>query len=101
MNASAHGVVLLGKLQYVRQRLVTLHTLAVENVPQGSAFTCTDLYSLDGKNATAEKVGYELRSIDLFREYAFNTSAINHSFLFKGAFNLVSLVAYYSVHGRR
>ena len=99
-NASSSGVAILGKIQLIRQRTCTLDSVDVENISEDSIFSCTDLYALDGKNFI-EKAGYLQTSAGLFRRILFNVTAVNHSLLFKGAFNLVSLVASLHVHGRR
>lgn len=99
-SSTNNGVLILGKIQLIRQRTCTLDSIDVENVPEDSVFSCSDLYALDGKNFT-EKVGYLQTSVGLFRRILFNVTAINHSLLFKGAFDLVSLVASLHPHGRR
>lgn len=99
-DTNTHGILLLGKIQYVRQRTITLHTVDFENSPDGALCECFDKYSYDGKNtSTAE--GKLARSTGLFREFIFRVTALNHSLLFKGAFHMLSVVIHYSVAGRR
>lgn len=99
-DTSAYGVILLGKYQYIRQRLTQLHTADIENITPGGYFDCTDKYSLDGKNFAGTKVGYPLVSSNQYQKLAFDTVGINHSLMMRGAFNIVSLVINVSVHGR-
>jgi hypothetical protein len=103
-DSTASGVLLLGKLQFRRERLTSLFSLDVENIEPGSTFSIRDFYTLDGKT-THSVDGYlsdpDNALVSQARRYLFNVAAINHSFLFKGNFNLVSLSAVYSVHGRR
>jgi len=99
-NAASSGVVIIGKIQLIRQRVCVLDSVEVENVIDEGDFYCSDLYALDGKNFS-EKVGYLQTATRLFRKILFNVTAINHTLLFKGAINLVSLVVSLHVHGRR
>jgi len=99
-DTGANGVMLLGKFQYIRNRLTTLETVEIENVPAGAAFSMDDWYSLDGKNAL-QKPGTIALTAGLFRKVVFHLTAINHSLLVKGAFNIVSLLLTFHNHGRR
>ena len=94
------GILILGKFQYIRQRLLQLQEANVENMVQSGEFSLYDLSSLDGKN-TSTKIGYLQESTGLYRKYKFHTTGINHSLLFKGSFYLVSVVLAFNVHGRR
>jgi hypothetical protein len=99
-DSASNGVLLLGKIQYIRQRMTSLQSVIVENVPAGVNFDLIDLYTLDGKTLLP-KAGYLLEQGDLTRTYLFGQVGVNHSLLCKGYFNLVSIVAATSVHGRR
>lgn len=99
-DSNASGIVLLGKIQYIRQRVTTLHTVEVENVQPGAAFDLIDFYTLDGKTLQ-KKYGYCFDTSTLVRKFAFAQVGVNHSLLFKGNFNLVCAVAATGVHGRR
>lgn len=100
-NQYAEGVVLLGKFQMARQNAVDLCSVEVENVRQDYQFSCTDLYSIDGKNTSGAVAGYEMQATGLFREYLFRTSGMNHSLLLKGAFDLTSVQAFFGMGGYR
>ena len=100
MDTESRGVILLGKYQYVRQRLVTLESAEVENVPVGGEFSVSDWYTLDGKTPI-KKPSTAIEASGLVRKVGFHATGINHSLLFKGSFNIVSLVLSFHVHGSR
>lgn len=100
-SASSSGVMILGKFQYVRSRLLQLQRVEFENVNVGDTFSLLDLPAADGKNFGNALVGYLAQSAGKFREYLFHNTALNHSLLLKGAFNAVSLVLTFNVHGAR
>jgi hypothetical protein len=95
------GVMLLGKYQYVRTRLLTLQGVEVETVDEAATFTLEDLPTLDGKTFETPVAGYLQHTGAKCREYKFHNTAVNHSLLCKGAFNLHSLLLNFTVHGGR
>ena len=98
---TASGVAVIGKYQHVRSRLIQLQTVEVENVKSTSTFSCSDLYTLDGKTFNV-KDGTLLYSTQNLRKYGFGSVVgVNHSLLFKGAFNLVTIQLAFNIHGRR
>jgi len=98
--AESSGVLLMGKLQYIRSRLITLLGVDVENVATGSSLTTSTLVSADGKNAT-EILGYESLSAANVRKYLFSSTGINHSLMLTGQFNIITLFITYTINGRR
>jgi len=101
VNPNANGVMLLGKFQYVRTRVLQLQGVEFENVNQGDSFTLLDLPSLDGKNLQAAIAGYLAQSTGKFREYKFHNTAMNHTLVAKGAFSAVSFQLTFNVGGGR
>ena len=97
---NSSGVVIVGKFQERRSRLLTLLKVEVENI--GAADTCTldSLYTLDGKNVI-KKAGLNTYAVGLARSYSFRVTGINHSLSFIGKFNLTSLLLIYKIAGRR
>ena len=94
------GVIILGKLQFVRSRFITLQGVEVENVETGDTLDVSSQVSLDGKNFTS--VQATLADSDgNFREYVFRSTAKNHSLVFIGKFNLVTAQVRYVIAGRR
>ena len=94
------GVVILGKLQFSRSRMMTLQRVRVENIGTADTLTVSTRASLDGKNPTSTVVGALKNSGVNVRDYVFRSTAINHSLLFIGKFNLVTVIAVYNTAGR-
>ena len=96
----SNGVLIFGKLQFVRSRVITLQEVQVENVETTSSLAVSTRASLDGKT-TNTIVGTESYSADNIRKYNFLNTAVNHSLMFVGKFNLVSVLVTYTAGGRR
>lgn len=93
------GIAIIGKYQYVRDRVITLHKILVENVASTDSFSCRDLVALDGLNLS---VVTPLEVISTgFRSYALRSVGINHSVVFNGAFNLSTIELTFAVGGKR
>ena len=95
------GVMLIGKFQYVRTRLLTMQQVELENVNVGDTFNLYLFPSLDGKTLSPAVTGYELASSGKTRRYGFRNTALNHTIGFVGAFTAVSFVLTMTVHGGR
>lgn len=95
------AVLLLGKYQVQRTYGVQLQELEVENVKQGDTFEALALPSVNGKTFEPAVPGYLAEEAELSRRYLFSGPAgKNVSILFKGRFNLISVVCWFSLHGR-
>ena len=101
VNSTSNGIALIGKMQYVRTRLLQLQRVAFENVNAGDTFQCLDLPAADGKNFGNALTGYLSQSNGKFREYLFHNTAMNHTLLLKGGWNASSLVLTFNVSGAR
>ena len=99
-NTTSDGVLILGKLQYTRNKMMVLQEIEAENIPLAATVEVTDLYSLDGKN-TANADTTLLEAAANIRRYGIRQSAINHSILFVGRFNLNSVFITYTLGGNR
>lgn len=99
-STSAAGVIALGKYQFVRSRLLQIDTITVDNVMNDNNFMCILFSALDGKN-DVQSTPSVLSSSGLTKTYGSRAEAINHSLLFKGSFQLNSLVLQFSVGGKR
>lgn len=100
MDEALDSVLLLGKYQYVRQKLIELNTLEVENVEVADDFQAYALPSLDGKNLAAPVPGYLMATSDNYRKYTWDGAlGVNVSWMFKGTFNINSLVGWFSLVG--
>jgi len=99
-QAASSGVLIFGKLQFSRSRMITLLELEAENVELGDTITVSTRASLDGKNTTTvpSTVSYDATNI---RKFVFRSTAKNHSPMFVGKFNLVSVLVHYVAGGRR
>lgn len=94
-------VLILGKYQLARQRLVELQEVQLENIRTGTVFSCQSYTSTDGKNLGTPVPGFLLSQSEDFRHYLFdNNAGINCALLLKGTFNLISYVLWMTVHGR-
>lgn len=101
VNPTSNGVMLVGKFQYVRTRLLQLQAVDLENINAGDTFSLLDLPAADGKNFGTALVGYLQTSTGKFRRYLFHNTAMNHTLAFKGSFNATSLVLTFNVSGAR
>lgn len=102
--AKSNGVILLGKFQYVRSRLMSLEGLEIQTVHPNQSATAYDLVSDTG--GTIESIrkvqGYETSSAGQSqRTYKFHQTGVNHSILLIGGFFLASLVLTFHINGRR
>lgn len=94
------GVIVLGKLQFVRTRNITLLEVEVENVEPDASLVVSTQAALKGK-AFTDVVGIFKDSEDKLRRYNFRTDAKNHSLVFIGEFNLVTAQVTYKTTGKR
>lgn len=99
-TAEANGVVILGKLQATRTRLLGLLGVEVANIPAGYPLEVHDQRVIRGKDFTniPSAIRYEDSQS---REYAFKSSAHDHSLVFTGAFNLVTALVRYTITSKR
>ena len=97
----SYGVLILGKLQEVRERMVQLLAVELENIPLGSDVECIDMAALKGKKDITLYPGYLGTKEGNYAEYLFRNTAKNHTLLLKGRFNLVTVLVRYALAGRR
>jgi hypothetical protein len=93
------GVVILGKLQYTRNRLITLQELELEATI--STPTVTAKASLDGKTTSSNIAGVASYGADGVTKYTFRATALNFSIAILGAFKLNTAFIKYTLNGRR
>lgn len=94
------GVLLLGKYQYVRTRMLAINYVYLENIRPEDEFKCYDWASIDGK-IPQEFEGYlDPDSAGTQRSYIFSCVGTNHSLLLIGPINLTSLVIEFFNHGK-
>ncbi len=97
---ASSGVLILGKLQFTRNRFITLQGVDIENVESASTLEVLTQVSLDGKNFTTV-AGFLSSSANNLRIYDFRSSGKNHSIVLIGKFNSVTAQVIYTVDGRR
>ncbi len=95
------GVLIAGKYQYVRARLVTLEEVTIENVRDVTKFSLHDMVSLDGKLVSSVVPGALKSVAGQSLTYNFHAPGTNHSLLFKGSFFATSLELTFSSQGHR
>lgn len=93
------GVLILGKYQYTRQRMLQMTAIELENIRDGAQFALHLLSSLDGKNDT-QSIPYLAEDSGEYRKYLTDKVGKNHSALFIGAFSIVSMVLTFNIHGK-
>lgn len=97
--SSSKGVIALGKYQYVRQRLIQINEVNVENVFNTASFVALLFTSLDGKSTTTETLKQIGGSAE-FMQFGSVAVGLNHSLVLKGNFQLESLTLNFSIHGK-
>jgi hypothetical protein len=99
-TGNSFGVILLGKYQYVRPRLLQLDEITVENVINTSTFVCKILSSFDGKNTFINTVDI-LESEGKLIHYGCRALGTNHSLLLMGNFTLNTIVLNFNTCSKR
>lgn len=99
-SADSSGVCILGKLQYTRSRMIALQGVESENIEDGVTCLVSTLASLDGKT-TVKVEGTEMYAANNIRKHTFHNTAVNHSILYEGKFNLTTVLVTYTLAGRR
>lgn len=101
-KTTGNGVMMLGKYQHSRARMITLLGVQPENIFDTSACTVGLLTTYDGKTFQPIKILTPAAdSSPLSPQYPTKTTGLNHSLLFKGAFNLDCLILSYIENGVR
>ena len=96
----ASGVLLCGKYQYVRARLLQLDQIFFEDIIAPENFSFSVLAALNGKD-NLKTVPALLSSGSKQQTYGSRAVGINLSLLFKGQFKVESLVLAFNIHGKR
>lgn len=100
LELAEDSVLIMGKFQYVRQKLVELNQVEVENVETDDTFTAWAMPSLNGKNVDRTVEGYLMETSDNYRKYTWDGEiGTNVSLLFKGTFNINALILWFSLAG--
>lgn len=97
------GLIVLGKFQFLRDRLVGLLEVEMENIDQTYNFSLRILTSLNGKTISSIiKDPTLLDNVDNFRRWGMRTGdGTNHSIVGFGTFHLTSFELLFKVAGHR
>lgn len=99
-TTNSSGVLVLGKFQYIRQRMLQMQTANIENITEGAEFNLYNLPSLNGKTFAPYELGFLASNEGTYRKYNFHGVGVNHTQIWIGAFNAVSFVLHFNIHGR-
>lgn len=99
-SVASNGVMLLGKFQYVRARLIQLDEIWLEDVVNPSNFIFKVWPAIEGK-VTTEVTPYQAGNSGGQQHYMCRAQGINFSLLFKQQFKIESLVMSFNILGKR
>lgn len=100
LEDASDSVLMLGKYQYVRQRLIELNQIEIETVDTPDTFTALVIPSLNGKTLGNPVTGYQLENSDGYRKFVWDGAiGTNVSWVFKGTFNINALIGWFSLVG--
>lgn len=97
---ASDSVLMLGKYQLIRSRMLQLDSVELENMETGKSFTVRDLVALDGKNTTAHTLTLAEED-DYYKKYNCRLVGKNHTLMITGAFSLNSMILTFNNHGKR
>jgi len=111
-TAAFSGVLILGKFQYVRSRFMRLEEIEIESeqssavisanaIPMSPNFTLAILPSLDGKNFNTAITPTLVSNTNELRSYKCHNTAMNHSLVLKGAFDVNTVQLKFVPDGKR
>lgn len=93
-------VLIFGRLQHTRGKVLTLHSFEVENGRPGK-MALSILTSLDGKNWLPDKPATAQIQTENLTKWLVRTTGINHCFKLIGSFDIVTLQGACTVGGGR
>lgn len=101
-NAEADdSVIILGKFQLTRTRLITLDSVSLESIDEDATVDVTVLSTLDGKNPLTPVRLTARNTNGKYRQYMARITGLNHSLVVKGKFFLNSFELAMHINGRR
>jgi hypothetical protein len=98
---NTQGLILLGKYQYIRGRLLTMETIQIENVMRWSGFKLTLFSSLDGKTTQTPTTLLPLNTTSQLGTFNTRITGVNHSVMLQGGFNIESMELTFHVSAKR
>jgi hypothetical protein len=101
-NTNSNAVLILGKYQLVRTNTMTIEAVKLEDTDiDNTNFAVSILSSQNGKTWSSNTPATLIESDRDYRKYGCRATALNHSVLIEGAFNLVTMTLVVHKHGRR
>ena len=94
------ALIMFGRYQFTRGHNLQLLGLEVENVEAGSNYACYIFPSFDGKNFETPYIPSLRTPVGQLRFYKCRKTAVNHTIVFTGSFNLVSTQIHYAPAGQ-
>lgn len=88
VHTDDEGVLILGKYQFVREHLLSMQEINIENVDPDYNFDLKILSSYDGKNVFSITSPYLAKNSGLYRKYNSTVQGLNHSLLLQGTFHI-------------
>lgn len=98
-EATANGVLVIGKFQLARNFLVQHEELEIDTVNTSNNLSVSLLTSMDGKTLSAPVSMFNAPTGPKMRHYLRQRACLNFSYLFKGQFDLVSLITTITIGG--
>lgn len=98
--SDTNSVLIFGKAQHSREKMITLSGVEVENATDTEA-RLSVLTSLDGKNFLPDKYPLPTILTKNLQKYVCRITGVNHSFKITGDFHLVSLQGTATTYGDR
>jgi hypothetical protein len=98
---STDSVIVLGKYQLLRSRLMTMDGISLENIEATSNCEVLLATTYDGKDQAVLSTPALVSKSSQVRNYACRVTGVNHSVIIKGTFNLNTIMLDSHVNGRR
>jgi len=100
-SQTSQGVMLLGKYQLARTRLLTMDEVELENIRSNNNFNLYNMVSYNGKDTQPPVAGYLSEKSGTSRVYNFRQTGINHTLVAVGSFYCSAIVLKFHINGRR
>ncbi len=100
-SPTADGVMLLGKYQYIRTRMLMLEHVELENIKAGLVFGIKDLISLNGKTISSVGNLELVENAGTYRKYNCRLSGKNHTLVMTGGFYMSTIILTFNPTAKR
>jgi hypothetical protein len=98
-----NAVMMIGRVQFLRDRLVTLQEIDAESVGNESQTKLSVWTSFDGLNVTAKNkvYPYKVKSSGNAQKWKMFLTGLNHTLVFEGNFDMFTVIARTTLDGKR